>query len=82
MKCKIAQLEVLMKENSNTLIKGFNQLYTLMEKPLQDHLNQPYYPRIEKKHKKISNQSSTNYDHPKFPKTLTVDHSRKFLKYY
>ena len=48
--CKIILFEALVKENTETLIKGFNQLSALMNMPSQDHPNQLYYPKIEKKH--------------------------------
>ena len=35
--CKITQLEILVKKNTNTLTRGFNQLFILMNELLHDH---------------------------------------------
>ena len=45
--CKTAQLEVLMKQNTNTLIEGFNQPFTLMNEFLQDHSEHLYYFELD-----------------------------------
>ena len=42
---KTTQLEVLVKDNTNTMTKGFNQLFMLMNELLQDHSKQPYYSK-------------------------------------
>ena len=42
MKYKTTQLEVLLKENTNTLTKCFNQLFMLIHELLQGHSKQPY----------------------------------------
>ena len=44
---KTAQLEVLVKENTNTMTKGFNQLFMLINELLQDHTKQPYCSELD-----------------------------------
>ena len=39
--CKITQLEVLVKENIETLTRGFNHFFILMNELLHDHCKQP-----------------------------------------
>ena len=67
---KITQLEVLVKENTNTLTEGFNQLFTLMNEFLQDHSKQPYCSEFdEAKGQRRSSQSMVGYD-PLYPEFL------------
>ena len=44
---KIAQLEVLVKQNTCTLIKDFNQFSMFMNELLQGHSKQPYCSKLD-----------------------------------
>ena len=68
MKCKITQLEVLVKGNTHILNRGFSQLSMLMGELLQNHSNQSYCSEL-------GNQNTVGYDplHPEFLKLPIID---------
>ena len=60
---KIIHIEVLVKENTNTMTKGFNQLFMLMNELLQDHSKQPHRSELdEAKSQEIDNHCSVDYN--------------------
>ena len=68
MKCKITQLEVLVKKNTHTLNRGFSQLSILMGELLQNHSNQSYCYEL-------GNQNTVGYDplHLEFLESPIID---------
>ena len=73
---RITQLELLVKENTITMTRGLNQLFTLMNELLQGHSKQPYCSEPD-------NQSMVGYDplHPELLKIPTADPSSTNRKY-
>ena len=71
---KIIHIEVLVKENTNTMTKGFNQLFMLINELLQDHTKQPYCSELdEAKSQEMGNQSSVDYNLLEFLESF-IDH--------
>ena len=70
---RITQLEVLVKETTDTLTRGLNQLFMLMNELLQDHSKQPYRSELdEAKSQGMGNQSSMEYNLLEFIKSLII----------
>ena len=60
-----------MKENIDTLTRGFNQLFMLMDELLQDHSMQPYRSELdEAKSQGMGNQSLMDYNLLEFLESL------------
>ena len=69
MKCKITQLEILVKESTKTMTKCFNEL-------MQDYSKQSFRSQLnEAESPKMDCQDMVGYDllHPKFSKVPTID---------
>ena len=75
---KIAQLKALVKENTNTVIKGFYQFSRFMNEPPQGCSKQPNCSKLdESKCLKAGNQSAEGYD----PLHLEL-YIQKFIQQY
>ena len=74
--CKITQLKDLVKENNHALIRGFNQLFMLVNELLQDCSKQPFHSQPdEAKSPKMGCQNMVGYDplHPEFLEASKVN---------
>ena len=77
---RITQLEVLMKENTDIMTRGLNQLFMLMNELLQEHSKQPFHPQLdEAESPKVGYQNMVGY--PEFPELPTVNLRSTHRKY-